>query len=217
MVKSSFYANWLLSRNYNSGMFWYEDEVRHLENKAIHSPDERQRVVFYGSSSVRLWETLAQDFPQVHVINQGFGGSTLAACAWYFDRLVLPQKPGAIICYAGDNDLGDGRHPEEVFLFLQALLRKVRLNFGNIRFTYLSIKPSIARWHLINQIKYTNLLAQQELSRDPDCRYVDIFYPMMDEKGNPKRELFEEDGLHLSGQGYWLWKQILAAHQHQIF
>ncbi len=51
-------------------------------------------------------------------INLGFGGSTLAACAWFFDPIVAPvSHPQTLILYAGDNDLGDGRHPEEVLFF----------------------------------------------------------------------------------------------------
>ena len=102
-------------------MHWYDNEVQQLETKIRQQPPADNRVVFYGSSSIRLWKTLADDFPEQNTLNLGFGGSTLAACAWFFERLVLPAKPKAIVFYAGDNDLGDSRLPEEVFLFFRAL------------------------------------------------------------------------------------------------
>ena len=114
-------------------MVWYEDEVRLLEARTRTIDPTTDRVVFYGSSSIRLWTTLAKDFPQVNSLNLGFGGSTLAACAWFFDRLVVPADPKSIVFYAGDNDLGDGRHPEEVCLFFCALAEQMRSSYPTLR------------------------------------------------------------------------------------
>ncbi|RYF53925.1 MAG: GDSL family lipase, partial [Cytophagaceae bacterium] len=97
-------------------MVWYEADVREVENRVAVTPQATNRVVFYGSSSIRLWTTLAQDFPNNKTLNLGFGGSTLAACTWFFERLIVPAAPQSLVFYAGDNDLGDGRHPQEVYL-----------------------------------------------------------------------------------------------------
>ena len=48
--------------------------------------------VFYGSSSIRPWDTLAEDFDP-RVLNLGFGGATLEACDYFFSRLVPPVNP----------------------------------------------------------------------------------------------------------------------------
>ena len=74
-------------------MTWYEDEVRLLEQRIQSLPPADDRVVFYGSSSIRLWTTLANDFPDVNTLNLGFGGSTLASCTWFFERLIVPANP----------------------------------------------------------------------------------------------------------------------------
>ena len=86
----------------------YQGEVAALERRRRAEPPPPGVVAFYGSSSIRLWDSLAEDFFDVPVINLGFGGSTLAACVHYFDRLVVPCKPGALVFYAGENDIGDG-------------------------------------------------------------------------------------------------------------
>ncbi|WP_431214255.1 hypothetical protein ACQ86N_05210 [Puia sp. P3] len=99
-------------------MVWYENEVQRLEKERT-SLTYDPKLLFYGSSSIRLWESLYEDFAPWQPANLGFGGSTLAACDWFFDRLLTPFRPSSIIVYAGDNDLGDGRHPEEVFIFFQ--------------------------------------------------------------------------------------------------
>jgi hypothetical protein len=95
-------------------MDWYEEEVRTLEGMQATRPLMAAPAVFYGSSTSRLWTTLAQDLGDPGIVNLGFGGSTLAACVHFFERLVQPVNPGSLPIYAGDNDPGDGRSPEGV-------------------------------------------------------------------------------------------------------
>ena len=62
-------------------------------------------VLFIGASSIRFWKTLAADFPQYHVLNRGFGGSHIADCTAFADRIVIPYRPSVIVLHAGGNDL----------------------------------------------------------------------------------------------------------------
>ena len=98
-------------------MFWYEDEIKALHLKGLHLKS-KPRTIFYGSSTLRLWEDAEETFRIYDPINLAFGGSTMAACTWYFDSVFEPFDPESIIIYAGDNDLANNRHPEEVVLFL---------------------------------------------------------------------------------------------------
>ena len=86
-------------------MEWYEQEILAMEQRLREFPPPAGLVVFYGSSSMRMWESLETDFRDVGVLNLAFGGSTLAACVWFFERLIVPRAPRAVVCYAGDNDL----------------------------------------------------------------------------------------------------------------
>src|SRR5215471_11102660 len=112
-------------------MQWYESEVQALQRATAASVDEDRPPVFYGSSSIRLWSTLAEDFDP-RVLNLGFGGSTLEACDYFFARLVPPVHPRSLLLYAGDNDLGDGRSPETVFADFCALADQVTATLGAI-------------------------------------------------------------------------------------
>src|ERR1700744_6741700 len=128
-------------------MVWYENEVQRLEKERT-ALTEEPKLLFYGSSSIRLWESLNDDFAAYQPVNLGFGGSTLAACVWFFDRLLAPYHPTSLVLYAGDNDLGDGRHPEEVLIFFQEFTTRVIKRFGSISCYFISLKPSINRWTL---------------------------------------------------------------------
>jgi len=189
-------------------MYWYEDEVTGLEKdnlKLGYDPE----VIFYGSSSIRLWGSLKEDFPEKKVLNLGFGGSTLAACTWFFERIMAPYQPKAIVIYAGDNDLGDGRHPEEVFIFFQQLTTNVKRRYGDLPCYFISLKPSPSRWDLVHQFEYTNQLIEDEIGKYDNWSFIDIFTKMLDGSGKPRTDLYIEDGLHLSKKGYQLWKEIV--------
>jgi lysophospholipase L1-like esterase len=198
-------------------MEWYEADVQALEQARIAQAVPAHPAVFYGSSSIRLWTTLAHDLGESPVLNLGFGGATLAACVWFFERLVVPVRPGSLIVYAGDNDLGDGRTPTEVAGWFSALLFKVTRELADVPFTFISIKPSPARAALLDWTTETNAAIRRVLADHPSGCYVDVFTPMLGPTGRPRPELFLDDGLHLNRAGYRLWSDTLAAHRDRIF
>ena len=189
-------------------MFWYHDEIEQLEATPAMPQGHKPRLLFYGSSSLRLWPDPENDFPEFDIINQAFGGSTSAACCWFFKRLIPRYHPDLLVFYAGDNDLGEGRHPEEVFICFKYLMALIDHHCGNIPVAFISVKPSITRQDLINSIKFTNSIIQKEIQAfHPNCTFVNIFDAMS--QADNKAALLEEDGLHLSAAGYAIWKKQL--------
>ncbi len=186
----------------------YAEEVNQIEQRVREQP--RDSVVFYGSSTIRLWTSLDEDFPQIQLLNLGFGGSTLAACAWYIERLVMPAHPRAVILYAGDNDLGEGRQPQEVYLFFCALAEKIQRYLPGVPLSFISIKPSPARWGIVDEIRKTNLLIEREIFRLPNTEFIDLSAAMLDANGQPRHELYQADGLHLTPAGYAVWQEQLS-------
>ena len=190
-------------------MYWYEDEVKRLEGSRAKIGYEPE-TIFYGSSSIRLWNTLYSDFGSIKPVNLGFGGSTLAACVWFFERIMQPYQPRRLVIYAGDNDLGDGRNPEEVFIFFQELVVKVAKRFGDVPCYYISLKPSVSRWNMVDKFKYANSLIRDEIVKNnKNWQFIDVFDKMLDAKNQPKREFFANDGLHLSEKGYQVWRDVV--------
>src|SRR6266699_3181798 len=93
----------------------WEKEISAYEQMARANPPPKGAVLFTGSSTIRLWKTLAQDFPKHRVINRGFGGSQIVDSVNYAERIVIPYQPRQIILYAGGNDINAGKTPEQVF------------------------------------------------------------------------------------------------------
>jgi len=190
-------------------MYWYEEAVKQLE-KTHWLDREHPGIVFYGSSSIRLWNSLEDDFPNFKVTNLGFGGSTLAACVWFFERIMTNYRPKALVVYAGDNDLGDGRNPEEIFIFFQQLMVKANASFTDLPCYFISLKPSLTRWHMADQFRYTNNLIESEIIKhNGNWKFIDVFKKMLTKEGNPDPAFYDHDGLHLSEAGYRLWAQTV--------
>lgn len=190
-------------------MFWYEEDVKGLEHKQF-TETPQPYTIFYGSSSIRLWQTLEYDFKEINTINLGFGGSTLAACAWFFERIFAPYQPERIVIYAGDNDIGDGRVPEEVFIYYQELAVLIQKKYGSIPCFFISLKPSLSRWNLVHNLKHTNNLIENDIIKNNNnWHFINIFETMIDERGFPIKAYLDNDGLHLSPQGYLLWKHAV--------
>ena len=166
--------------------------------------------MFVGSSSIRLWNTLAEDFPGVPVVNRGFGGSELSDALRFADRIVLPYRPRMVVVYAGDNDLWAGETPQQVFEDFRALVRTIHDELPRTRVAFIAVKPSVARWRIEGEVRRTNQLIREFAAADPRVDYIDIFTPMLGADGRPRPELFVDDGLHLNARGYELWKSVVA-------
>jgi len=187
---------------------WEQDMQRFAAQDAA-SPPPRHGVVFVGSSSIRLWETLAADFPGVPVINRGFGGSELRDSTFYADRIVIPYAPRQIVLYAGENDLQMGRTPQQVVADFRTFVERVRRDLPKVRIAYISNKPSPLRAGLLEAQRQANALIKTEAAR-LHVDYIDVFTPMLDANGQPRGELFVEDRLHMNRAGYELWRQKVA-------
>lgn len=187
----------------------WEADMQRFEAADAQSPPPRGGVLFIGSSSIRFWDTLAQDFPGVPVINRGFGGSELRDSTWYADRIIVPYAPRQILIYAGDNDLNAGRTPQQLRADFVAFVERVRRDLPKAKIAYISNKPSPSRAQLLPVQREANTLIAAEAQR-LGVHYIDIFTPMLDARGQPDESLFIEDRLHMNRAGYVIWQRAIA-------
>lgn len=195
----------------NAGPSKWESEIKAFESADKTNPPPPGAILFVGSSSIRLWKTLAQDFSEYNVINRGFGGSQIADSVAFADRIVIPCRPKAIVLYAGDNDLAAGKSPRQVFADFRAFAQKIQASLPETRIVFLCIKPSPSRWHLVEEIKTANRMIANYCRQKKRLIYIDIFKPMLGPDGKPRAELFLEDRLHMNSKGYALWTRIIKS------
>lgn len=170
-------------------------------------------LLFIGSSTIRMWNGLEWAFPAVpQVVKRGFGGGRLADCADLVPRLVLPYEPRQVVLYAGDNDLSEGASPQAVAGHCARFVQQTRTGLPGVPIAFVSVKPSPSRLGILPAVRETNALLRQWATQTPGFEVIDVFTPMVDAGGLPRRELFLPDMLHLNAAGYALWQSVISPH-----
>ncbi len=191
----------------------FEEEIIALEKKIATWENFDQLIVFYGSSSIRLWETMEQDLAPLNVLNLGFGGSSFGWCIYYYERLFKRIPRAAhVVFYCGDNDLDNGLSPEHVNIKFQKLKEMTRKDFPLTPISVITIKPSPSRTYLQENIRLTNKLIRKDLLATTKAEQINVFDSMLDERGVARPELYQEDQLHLNEKGYKIWKGVVRRH-----
>jgi lysophospholipase L1-like esterase len=184
-------------------------EIRAFEEYDRKNSTPADAILFVGSSSIRLWPT-AQSFPNLAVVNRGFGGCHTSDVNHFADRIVFKHRPRTIVFYAGDNDIADGKSPVQVFEDIRKFVQLSHELLPKTRVVVLSIKPSVARWRLWPQMQQANTLVRQLDMADEQMEYVDMSPPLLGADGQPRADLLLQDGLHLNEAGYRAWTQLLT-------
>lgn len=183
---------------------FFEDAIAAFE--ALPAPQARP-IIFVGSSSIVLWDTLAEDMSPLPVLNRGFGGAHMSHVLYNAGRIVIPLRPRAVLVYAGDNDLDarTGKTAETVVREFQQLVELLHAEVPDALVYFLSIKPSKLRWARWPEMQRANRAIRDWVGGDPRLHYVDVSTPLLAESGKPRDDVFLFDGLHLSATGYALW------------
>jgi lysophospholipase L1-like esterase len=187
----------------------WEREIKAFEASDRTNSPPKHAILFVGSSSIRLWKTLAHDFPGEPVINRGFGGSRIADSTALADRIIFPYEPRTIVFYAGDNDLAEGRTPEQVAADYQDFVKTIRARLPDTRIAFISIKPSPLRWHLRDKIESAN--RQVAAMKGDKLVFIDSYKAMLGADGQPRPDMFAADRLHMNAQGYHVWTALVKA------
>ena len=179
----------------------FELEIQNLEKSIENQKDLIDPIVFYGSSTIRLWKGMKNDFNGLNVINLGFGGALIKDLSKNFSRLFRKIKPSVIVLYLGGNDLTLGYSAEKIVKKIRKFLELVFKNYPNIKIINMSIKPSFERINDIKKIEKINSLMTAESSRNKSLIQLN-FYEKIINKGVINQSLYLRDGLHFNDLGY---------------
>ncbi len=189
----------------------WESTIQKFEEQDNANPPKKNHVVFVGSSSIRMWK-LDKSFPELQPINRGFGGSEIADSIYFADRIILKHQPRVVVLYAGDNDLAKGKTPERVTSDFKQFVATVHKSQPDTKIVFIAVKPSIARWKLIDKVRAANAAVAEICSKNESLEFVDIDAPMLGDDGKPRPDLFLKDGLHMTEAGYEIWSDLVRPH-----
>lgn len=182
----------------------WEKEIAALETSAQTNPPPKNAVLFLGSSTIRLWKTLAQDFPGTPIINRGFGGSEITDATYYAERLVFPHAPKQIIFRSGGNDLQGGKSAEQVCADFKAFIATVHRRLPETEIVFMAWNHSPSRWASAARERSLNELIAGYAQTQPRVKYLDVSDVSLDATGQPRADLFGSDRLHFNAEGYRL-------------
>jgi lysophospholipase L1-like esterase len=190
----------------------WEKEIAAFEAADRASPPPSGAILFIGSSTIRLWKTLARDFPEHRVINRGFGGSEIVDSTHFADRVIIPCEPRIVLLRAGGNDIHNGKSPQQVFHDYKQFVAKVHAKLPQTKIVFISLCPAISRWNEAAKNKELNMLVEQWSRDKPYLGYIESYDISLSHDGQPRPELFLDDKLHLNEQGYKLLVERVRLH-----
>lgn len=198
-------SNYCISQTENI----FAEEVKNITQKYDTIWDsKKETIVFTGSSSVRLWRKLEQEFPNHQIVNSGFGGSQASDLLVFTDELILSYNPKKVFIYEGDNDLWADKRPADVLDTTAEIIRRIKSKNPATEVILIAAKPSISRWKIRGKYKRLNRKMQRFTKKDPQLYYVDVWKPMLN-KRKLKTDIFIEDGLHMNQKGYDIWYEAM--------
>ena len=189
----------------------YAADVEELAAKAAADPRKDIDVLFFGSSSIRLWNGLEEMMTPLSVVNRGYGGATVRDILVNYDKLMAHYNPKAFVVFC-DNDICGN----EVDLTLSGVLDHYRLLFNRLDQDYpgvpvffLSWKYSGLRAFMRDTQKLVNDVMADYASSSEQVTFVDVNTTLLQPDGDINQSLFESDNLHINRDGYLLWTSVL--------
>lgn len=173
-------------------------------------PPAKNLTLFTGSSTIRRWTTLSEDFPEIPVLNRGFGGSQLHQVLHHFDDLFPRYKPERIVLYCGENDLWHGKSVVKTLDEFTTLVTRIRKILPNTPLVYLSCKPSpkrMSKWAIYQDL---NGKIKTFCQKDPLLTFVDLSGILLGPDGKPATGIWDKDQLHVNQAGYASLTKLLG-------
>lgn len=198
-----------LNAQYPRASFWTTDMANFAAIDAAGGL-QKEVVLFAGSSTFRMWNTLQSDFPESKILNRSFGGSIMTDLIYFFGQVVAPYSPRQVVLYEGDNDLHETAKTTEQFMDdVITMIRMINIYYPNAKILLVSIKPSPSRTATFPKYIEANRLMKAYADKYAHIDYADTWTPMLKQDGTPEAAYFGSDMLHMNASGYVLWKTIL--------
>ena len=189
----------------------WEKDIRKFEHLDSVETYPANAVLFAGSSSIRLWSSLASDMAPYPVIQRGYGGARLTDFSVFAERIIYPHPCRAIVLFVANDITGSemDKSPEEVRDLFLNVLNTIREKFPDIPVFWIAITPTRLRWNAWPQIEKANILIQKACKKNKNTYFISTENVFLNSSGLPKDELFRTDHLHLNEDGYVVWTSVI--------
>jgi len=176
-------------------------------------PDTKGEIIFLGNSITDGGEW-CELFGSSKVKNRGISGDVTEGVLFRLNE-VTRSRPRMVFLLIGINDLSKGIPKDSVFSNICAIAEKIRFDSPKTQVFVHSILPVNDSFGLFKN--HTNKTAEVIWINDQlkswcskeHFYYIDLFDQFKSSDSNLLNPLFTNDGLHLTGDGYLHWVQLL--------
>ena len=187
----------------------FQTEIENIQKKYDTLWDaSKETIVFTGSSSIRTWNDLDELFADHQIVNTGFGASQATDLLAYANELILTFNPYQVFIYEGDNDIAANKRPKKIVNTTSEIIKRIRDKNRDTQIILIAAKPSAARWSLKRKFKNLNRKFKRLCKKDNLLQFADVWKPMLQGR-KLKKDIFEEDGLHMNAKGYEIWYTVI--------
>lgn len=206
-----------LKRYANTAAPW-ETQIKELEQKDQSENIPEDYILYLGSSSIRLWDSIHQDMKPYNSVKRGYGGAHFYDLIHFTERLVTPHKDAkAIVCFVANDLTGVWDNPKtkvtpkQVKRLYVYFTKQVRAIAPETPIFLIEITPTQSRWNIWDKTVKANDLMEAYCKTQDNMHFISTSEQFLNEEGLPRTELFIEDQLHLNRDGYRLWSQIIKS------
>ena len=171
-------------------------------------------ILFTGSSSIRLWNTIEEDMAPYKVIRRGFGGAKIEDLAFYLHRIVYPHNFKALVFFAGTNNITGAANDmpaDSILHWIKLINHQVRRKYPIVPIFWVAITPVNSRIKVIDKVFAMNKNIKVLCEESKHMYFIDTEKSFLGADGKPKSDLFISDQLHLNREGYVLWTSLIKA------
>ena len=191
------------------------DELLARDQKETYGDDA---VLFIGSSSIRLWKTIAEDVAPYTPINRGYGGAKFSDLAVFAKRLITAHRYRAIVIFAANDVTGseDDIAAEEVEQLARSICDLSQEHQPDAPVLIVEVTPTPSRFAHYEKIRQVNDRLRGIALTKPGTHFVATAEHYLDEAKQPRAEFFVEDRLHQNEAGYELWGRLITQRLNEV-
>ncbi|MBC8136116.1 MAG: hypothetical protein H8F28_09545 [Fibrella sp.] len=180
----------------------YADSIAAFAKTDRATPPVTGGILFVGSSIFREWTRLGEQMAPLPVTNRAFGGARTWEVLHYADEIVFPYAPRIIVYYCGSNDINAGETAEAIAERIRQFSTRVAERLPDTKVYFVSSFRSPQKRDRWNVVDATNRLVRDHAAQTKNRAFLDANPLVFDKHGQPRIELYREDGLHYKDAFY---------------
>ncbi|WP_158795831.1 GDSL-type esterase/lipase family protein [Pedobacter sp. L105] len=188
----------------------FEADIKTIQayDRIYQTPDNP--ILFAGSSSIRKWDDLQEAFGAYNVINRGIGGAYINDITVNLKDLVFAYKFRQLVLYVGENDLvRNDETPDSILNRTKVLYNAIRAKLPELPVIYIGLKPSPSRDQYRSKLIAANKLLKEFFAGEKNVKFLDVYPLMLNKDGSYRKEIFQNDMLHMNRTGYEIWEKAI--------